>query len=833
MKTNYSASFYSKAFTASALTVIIFVNFVVGNIGAAQALSGNSIPDNNESSLYYYANGNRIELTPSLNWVAVKFASADRSAQSAAVAGSSAMFGSFDQAREIPFGGISLLPLKAGISGQMLLNEIQSFRADAGKFSQVNPVFQTFDAEMTMTDEFIVTFPAEMSMEEINAFNTSRGVEFVDYVLGQPGTFVLKVSVGADLLEVANQYQESGVALYSSPNFVRIITTDPAENQARQNVSPMTGMNDALYIDQWHLNNVQQFGSGTKYDADIDAPEAWDYTVGDPSVIIAVMDEGVDLSHEDYKTRLVAGYDATGLGSMGAPAGNDAHGTNVSGLAAATSNNGVGVAGVCQKCSIMPVRIAYGDQYGYWVSDDVTIANGIAWAYQHGASILNNSWGGGGESTAISAAISNAKKYGRDGKGSVVVFSAGNNNMSVAYPAFLDTVIAVGASNLCDQRKTPVNDLCNGNEYWWGGNFGSALDISAPGVWLYSTDIMGAAGYDAGNYFSEMNGTSGSSPLVSGVAGLILSVNPNLTADEVQTILQNSADDVNGGGFDTDMGYGRVNAYNAVKAAMPNGVTISGNAGADGATLSYTDGTEKTATADGSGYYSFTVTSGWSGIVTPSKAGYLFTPSNTTYANVVANQTEKNYSAAIGSTLFTDVPSDYWARPFIESLYNSGITRGCGSDPLIYCPFAPVTRAQMAIFIMRGIHGSDYVPAAATGSVFSDVTAETFGAAWIEQFAAEGITSGCGGGQFCPDNLVTRAQIAVFLLKGKYGSAYVPPAASGKFADVPVGSFAADWIEQLAAEGISGGCGGGNFCPDQNVTRDQMAAFLVRAFALP
>lgn len=95
----------------------------------------------------------------------------------------------------------------------------------------------------------------------------------------------------------------------------------------------------------------------------------------------------------------------------------------------------------------------------------------------------------------------------------------------------------------------------------------------------------------------------------------------------MQTILQNSADDVNGGGFDTDMGYGRVNAYNAVKAAIPSEVTISGNAGADGATLSYTDGTEKTATADGSGSYSFTVTSGWSGIVTPSKAGYLFTPS--------------------------------------------------------------------------------------------------------------------------------------------------------------------------------------------------------------
>jgi len=113
------------------------------------------------------------------------------------------------------------------------------------------------------------------------------------------------------------------------------------------------------------------------------------------------------------------------------------------------------------------------------------------------------------------------------------------------------------------------------------------------------------------------------------------------------------------------------------------------------------------------------------------------------------------------------------------------------------------------------------------------VTTSTFGAAWIEQFALEGITSGCGSGKFCPNDYVTRAQIAIFLLKGKHGSTYVPPAASGDFTDVPVGSFAADWIEQLAAEGITSGCGGGNFCPSQNVTRDQMAVFLVKTFNLP
>jgi hypothetical protein len=99
--------------------------------------------------------------------------------------------------------------------------------------------------------------------------------------------------------------------------------------------------------------------------------------------------------------------------------------------------------------------------------------------------------------------------------------------------------------------------------------------------------------------------------------------------------------------------------------------------------------------------------------------------------------------------------------------------------------------------------------------------------------ATEGITAGCGGGNYCPEGNVTRAQMAVFLLKSKHGAAYVPPPATGLFPDVPVGYWARNWIEQLAVEGITGGCGGGNYCPEDNVTRAQMAVFLVRTFNLP
>ncbi|PWB77182.1 MAG: hypothetical protein C3F07_02520, partial [Anaerolineales bacterium] len=182
--------------------------------------------------------------------------------------------------------------------------------------------------------------------------------------------------------------------------------------------------------------------------------------------------------------------------------------------------------------------------------------------------------------------------------------------------------------------------------------------------------------------------------------------------------------------------------------------------------------------------------------------------------------------------LFADVADTYWAASYIERLYNAGITGGCATNPLRYCPESDVSRAQMAVFLLKGVHGSSYTPPAVGGSTgFADVPTSYWAAPWIKQLAAEGVTGGCGGGNFCPDTPVTRAQMAVFLLKGVHGSSYSPPpVGSGTgFADVPTTYWAAPWIKQLAAEGITGGCGGGNFCPDTPVTRAQMAVFLLKS----
>ena len=193
------------------------------------------------------------------------------------------------------------------------------------------------------------------------------------------------------------------------------------------------------------------------------------------------------------------------------------------------------------------------------------------------------------------------------------------------------------------------------------------------------------------------------------------------------------------------------------------------------------------------------------------------------------------FVARIDDAIFSDVSDTYWAASWIERLYIAGITGGCGSHPLIYCPENTVTRAEMAVFLLRGMHGSSYIPPAASGNIFGDVPATHWAANWIEQLYVEGITGGCETGSYCPQQSVTRAEMAVFLLRAKHGASYLPPAVgiSTGFGDVPTDYWAAAWIKQLAAEGITSGWDNGNYGPEEPVTRAQMAIFLVRVFELP
>ena len=187
-------------------------------------------------------------------------------------------------------------------------------------------------------------------------------------------------------------------------------------------------------------------------------------------------------------------------------------------------------------------------------------------------------------------------------------------------------------------------------------------------------------------------------------------------------------------------------------------------------------------------------------------------------------------NAASLSVEFADVPDSSPFHDDIITIATDGITGGCGGGN--YCPTLPVRRDQMAVFLLKSEHGSAYTPPACTG-VFPDVPCPGSFTDWVEQLAAEGVTGGCGGGNYCPSQFVTRAQMAIFLLKTSQGSSYTPPAAVGIFGDVPVGSFGADFIEDLYNRGITGGCQLSPllYCPGNAVLRQQMATFLVRTFS--
>ena len=180
---------------------------------------------------------------------------------------------------------------------------------------------------------------------------------------------------------------------------------------------------------------------------------------------------------------------------------------------------------------------------------------------------------------------------------------------------------------------------------------------------------------------------------------------------------------------------------------------------------------------------------------------------------------------------FVDVPQANLFHGDVEKVFRHGITAGCGGGA--FCVSSAVTRAQMAVFLLKAEHGSSYLPPACSG-LFPDVPCPGTFSDWIEQLAAEGITAGCGGGNYCPASPVRRDQMAAFLLRTEHGAAYTPPTCTGVFEDTPCPGPFTDWIEQLHAEQITGGCQTSPllYCPGSSNTRGQMATFLVKTFQL-
>ncbi|HEY5998170.1 MAG TPA: S8 family serine peptidase, partial [bacterium] len=295
---------------------------------------------------------------------------------------------------------------------------------------------------------------------------------------------------------------------------------------------------DPRYVEQWSLDNAGLWGCAM--DADIDAPEAWRVTTGLPSRVIAVIDSGIDMDNPDLAAKIVPGYDFAYDDTD--PADDIGHGTHVSGIAAALSNNAAGIAGVCWACRIMPLKALAGSRGQYsWLEA------ALIYAADHRASVVNMSLGGSVDSITLHDAV----RYVYGSKIPMVVAMMNNASSAPAYPAAYPEVIAVGATDCTDGRAS-------------FSNVGSHIDLVAPGVDILSTLPNGA--------YERWNGTSMATPHVTGVVGLMRSLNPTYSPAQIRSILKATADDQVGDpaqdtpGWDQYFGSGRLNAAAAVRA---------------------------------------------------------------------------------------------------------------------------------------------------------------------------------------------------------------------------------------------------------------------------
>ena len=352
------------------------------------------------------------------------------------------------------------------------------------------------------------------------------------------GSHKLKVHADADVQYVASLYEKNPNVEYAQPNFIYHTLATP---------------NDPGYPQQW-AHEVTQ------------APLAWDITTGNPSVVIAVIDTGVDWNHPDLAANIwtnadeipgngidddsngyvddVRGWDFADhypdpLGNNN-PMDDNGHGTHCAGIIAGIGNNMIGIAGVTWNCKIMAVKAA--DSGGSAKDSDTVPA--IYYATNNSAKIISMSLGG----PAMSPEAYEAIKYARS-HGVLLVAAAGNEGSSIpSYPAYFSEVVAVSATDSADKLA-------------WFSNYGSWVDVSAPGVSIYSTMLD--------DTYTTMSGTSMACPYVAGVAGLIWSRFPTMTNDQVRAQLQNTTDDIGDPGFDIYYGWGRVNARWAVDHTSP------------------------------------------------------------------------------------------------------------------------------------------------------------------------------------------------------------------------------------------------------------------------
>lgn len=378
-------------------------------------------------------------------------------------------------------------------------------------------------------------------------------------------TIILLGNKYTDVINVTNSMHQSNKYSYCIPNWIILATL--ASNP----------VNDEFFSSQWGLHEPGTNGinGGTN------VVGAWNYSMGCSNIKIALLDNGVDINHEDLAANFLPGYNFVDDNTDVSFGRGELHGTMCAGVIAAKSNNLVGISGVAPNCKIIPIKVF--DRLVFTAVEKLALSIDYAWNDKQ-ADIINGSWGfnDGVQPQPIADAITRATSFGRGGKGTVVIFASGNNNLNqVDFPANFPLAIGVGSSTQCNSRKTTNPVSCDGITSVEGSNWGVGLDLVAPGASVTTTDITGSIGYNGltNNNYTSFSGTSAAAPHVAGVVALMLSMNNNLTLSQVKHHLFSTASKVGGYNYQVgsgdlnyswnqEMGYGKVDASYAVASIL-------------------------------------------------------------------------------------------------------------------------------------------------------------------------------------------------------------------------------------------------------------------------
>lgn len=403
----------------------------------------------------------------------------------------------------------------------------------------------------------------------VDALNTEFSVEKIKSIGGkkEKRTFMVRFENDQDIPAIVQRYQTTNLFEYVEPNFIG--TGAGVQGQ------PETTPNDPFFNRQYGLHNDGTFALSTATtDADIDMDLAWDIEQGDPSIIVAILDSGLRLNHPEFNGRIWTnsgevndGNDTDNNGYQSDlngwdfanddnnPTDDHGHGTNVTGILGANGNNSIGYAGVDWNCKLMVGKILDDNNsgfYSWWVE-------AIYYAVDNGAKAINMSVGGSG----FSGAMQDAVNYAYNNGVTIVACMMNFNNSTPYYPAAYLNTIAVGSTDANDERTAP---------FFWsstsGSNYGSHIDLIAPGNYIYGLSYQSNS-----NYNTYWGGTSQATPLVTGIASLLLAQNNNRTLDDIRSIVTSTAEDLVGStledqpGFDIYYGHGRLNAFAALSGA--------------------------------------------------------------------------------------------------------------------------------------------------------------------------------------------------------------------------------------------------------------------------